>query len=112
VIQKSDTTSLLSGGKASPTIIETASKKKPSGEVVMIGDVCFKRGGAFAFKLGDTVADAPPMRPTALNEDRLLVLFDSKDIGGDYVLQPATEMDIRRKNVKPLKSLEVIYNEP
>ncbi|MDX8354644.1 chlorophyllide a reductase iron protein subunit X [Cognatiyoonia sp. IB215182] len=49
---KSDTTSLLFGGKACPTIIETSSKKKLAGEEVQIGDVCFKRGGVFAMELG------------------------------------------------------------
>jgi 3,8-divinyl chlorophyllide a/chlorophyllide a reductase subunit X len=49
---KSDTTSLLFGGKACPTIIETSSKKKLAGEAVKIGDVCFKRDGVFAMELG------------------------------------------------------------
>jgi chlorophyllide a reductase subunit X len=49
---KSDTTSLLFGGKACPTIIETSSKKKAAGEQVQIGDVCFKRDGVFAMELG------------------------------------------------------------
>ncbi|MEM9248614.1 MAG: chlorophyllide a reductase iron protein subunit X, partial [Pseudomonadota bacterium] len=49
---KSDTTSLLFGGKACPTIIETSSAKKLAGEEVKIGDVCFKRGGVFAMELG------------------------------------------------------------
>ncbi|MEM6375836.1 MAG: chlorophyllide a reductase iron protein subunit X [Pseudomonadota bacterium] len=49
---KSDTTSLLFGGKACPTIIETSTKKGLSGEQVKIGDVCFKRGGVFAMELG------------------------------------------------------------
>jgi len=49
---KSDTTSLLFGGKACPTIIETSSKKKAAGEQVTIGDVCFKRDGVFAMELG------------------------------------------------------------
>ncbi|HBQ22799.1 MAG: chlorophyllide a reductase iron protein subunit X [SAR116 cluster bacterium] len=49
---KSDTTSLLFGGKACPTIIETSSKKKLAGEEVKIGDVCFKRNGVFAMELG------------------------------------------------------------
>ena len=49
---KSDTTSLLFGGKACPTIIETSTKKKLAGEEVSIGDVCFKRGGVFAMELG------------------------------------------------------------
>ncbi len=49
---KSDTTSLLFGGKACPTIIEVSSKKKLAGEQVSIGDVCFKRDGVFAMELG------------------------------------------------------------
>ena len=49
---KSDTTSLLFGGKACPTIIETSSKKKEAGEEVRIGDVCFKRDGVYAMELG------------------------------------------------------------
>jgi chlorophyllide a reductase subunit X len=49
---KSDTTSLLFGGKATPTIIETSSRKKLAGEAVAIGDVCFKRDGVFAMELG------------------------------------------------------------
>lgn len=49
---KSDTTSLLFGGKACPTIIETSSRRKQAGEPVAIGDVCFKRDGVFAMELG------------------------------------------------------------
>ncbi|MBK5927933.1 chlorophyllide a reductase iron protein subunit X [Rhodobaculum claviforme] len=49
---KSDTTSLLFGGKACPTIIQTSSEKKLAGEEVKIGDVCFKRNGVFAMELG------------------------------------------------------------
>jgi chlorophyllide a reductase subunit X len=49
---KSDTTSLLFGGRSCPTIIETSSKKKLAGEKVAIGDVCFKRDGVFAMELG------------------------------------------------------------
>src|SRR5579871_5774615 len=49
---KSDTTSLLFGGRACPTIIETSAKKKLAGEQVAIGDVCFKRDGVFAMELG------------------------------------------------------------
>jgi len=49
---KSDTTSLLFGGRSCPTIIETSSQKKLAGEDVKIGDVCFKRDGVFAMELG------------------------------------------------------------
>ncbi len=49
---KSDTTTLLFGGRACPTIIETSAAKKAAGEPVQIGDVCFKRDGVFAMELG------------------------------------------------------------
>ncbi len=259
---KSDTTSLLFGGKACPTIIETSAKKRLSGENVAIGDVCFKRGGVFAMELGgpevgrgcggrgiihgfelleklgfhdwdfdyvlldflgdvvcggfglpiardmaqkvilvgsndlqslyvannvcsaveyfrklggnvgvaglvinkddgsgeaqafaeavnipvlaaipqdddlrkksanyqivgtsesqwgslfeslaQAVTDSVPTHPSPVDQDGLLALFDSKDTGGDFVLEPATDMDMRGKNAKPVVSLEVIYDE-
>ena len=49
---KSDTTSLLFGGRSCPTIIETSAKKKLAGEEVKIEDVCFTRDGVFAMELG------------------------------------------------------------
>ncbi|MBK5933448.1 chlorophyllide a reductase subunit X [Rhodovulum imhoffii] len=49
---KSDTTSLLFGGKACPTIIETSTARKLAGEEVTVSDVCFKRNGVFAMELG------------------------------------------------------------
>ncbi|MEM9757457.1 MAG: chlorophyllide a reductase iron protein subunit X [Pseudomonadota bacterium] len=259
---KSDTTSLLFGGKACPTIIETSTKKKLAGEEVAIGDVCFKRGGVFAMELGgpevgrgcggrgiihgfelleklgfhdwdfdyvlldflgdvvcggfglpiardmaqkvilvgsndlqslyvannvcsaveyfrklggnvgvaglvinkddgtgeaqafakavdipvlasipadddlrkksanyqivgthagpwggmfaelaENVADAPPLRPAPLSQDDLIGLFDAETTGADFVLEPATDADMRGKNAKPKQSLEVIYDD-
>jgi chlorophyllide a reductase subunit X len=259
---KSDTTSLLFGGKACPTIIETSSKKKLAGEEVQIGDVCFKRGGVFAMELGgpevgrgcggrgiihgfelleklgfhdwdfdyvlldflgdvvcggfglpiardmaqkvilvasndlqslyvannvcsaveyfrklggnvgvaglvinkddgtgeaaafaeavnipvlasipqdddlrkksanyqivgtsesqwgslfaglgDAVGIAPPVRPSPLDQDGLLNLFDASETGGDFVLMPATDADMRGKNAVEKKSLEVVYDD-
>lgn len=259
---KSDTTSLLFGGKACPTIIETSTRKNLAGEQVKIGDVCFKRGGVFAMELGgpevgrgcggrgiihgfelleklgfhdwdfdfvlldflgdvvcggfglpiardmaqkvilvgsndlqslyvannvcsaveyfrklggnvgvaglvvnkddgsgeahafataagipvlasipadddlrkksasyqivgtasspwgelfaglaDAVADAPPVRPTPIDQDGLLALFDGSDTGAGVTLQPATDADMRGKYARPKVSLEVIYDE-
>lgn len=259
---KSDTTSLLFGGKACPTIIETSTKKKLAGEEVKIGDVCFKRGGVFAMELGgpevgrgcggrgiihgfelleklgfhdwdfdyvlldflgdvvcggfglpiardmaqkvilvasndlqslyvannvcsaveyfrklggnvgvaglvinkddgtgeaaafaeavdipvlaaipqdddlrkksanyqivgtsksqwgglfealgENVAVAPPVRPAPLDQDGLLGLFDASQTGGDVVLEPATDIDMRGKNAEPRSSLEVVYDD-
>ncbi|MDJ0628140.1 MAG: chlorophyllide a reductase iron protein subunit X [Rhodobacter sp.] len=259
---KSDTTSLLFGGKACPTIIETSTQKKLAGEEVQIGDVCFKRGGVFAMELGGpevgrgcggrgiihgfelleklgfhdwdfdyvlldflgdvvcggfglpiardmaqkvilvgsndlqslyvannvcsaveyfrklggnvgvaglvinkddgtgeaaafaravdipilasipadedlrrksanyqivgtkagpwgdmftelaaNVADAPPLRPTPLSQDGLLELFSAEETGAGFVLEPATDEDMRGPDAKPRQSLEVIYDE-
>ena len=49
---KSDTTSLLFGGKACPTIIDTNARMKEAGQEVSVSDVCFKRDGVFAMELG------------------------------------------------------------
>jgi 3,8-divinyl chlorophyllide a/chlorophyllide a reductase subunit X len=49
---KSDTTSLLFGGRATPPIIETVSRKKQAGDEITISDVCFKRDGVYAMELG------------------------------------------------------------
>jgi chlorophyllide a reductase subunit X len=259
---KSDTTSLLFGGKACPTIIETSTRKKLAGEEVRIGDVCFKRNGVFAMELGGpevgrgcggrgiihgfetleklgfhdwdfdyvlldflgdvvcggfglpiardmaqkvilvgsndlqslyvannvcsaveyfrklggnvgvaglvinkddgsgeaaafaeavsipilasipadddlrkksanyqivgsrsspwgplfaelagNVADAPPLRPKPLSQDGLLDLFDAETTGADFVLEPATDEDMRGKDAAPKKSLEVVYDD-
>jgi 3,8-divinyl chlorophyllide a/chlorophyllide a reductase subunit X len=54
---------------------------------------------------------APPLRPTPLTQDGLLGLFDSRDDRGDFVLEPATDMDMRGKNAAPKKSLEVVYDD-
>jgi chlorophyllide a reductase subunit X len=259
---KSDTTSLLFGGKACPTIIETSTKKKLAGEEVKIGDVCFKRNGVFAMELGGpevgrgcggrgiihgfelleklgfhdwdfdyvlldflgdvvcggfglpiardmaqkvilvasndlqslyvannvcsaveyfrklggnvgvaglvinkddgtgeaaafaetagipilaaipqdedlrrksanyqivgsnqsqwgelftelstNVAEAPPVRPKPLDQDGLLGLFDASQTGGDFVLEPATDQDMRGKFSEPKASLEIVYDE-
>lgn len=49
---KSDTTSLLFGGKACPTIIDTNARMKAAGQQVSVSDICFKRDGVFAMELG------------------------------------------------------------
>ena len=49
---KSDTTTLLFGGKACPTILATSARKKAAGDAVTVSDVCFKRDGVFAMELG------------------------------------------------------------
>ena len=49
---KSDTATLLFGGRNCPTILGVSSEKKKAGESVAIGDICFKRDGVFAMELG------------------------------------------------------------
>jgi chlorophyllide a reductase subunit X len=39
-----------------------------------------------------------------------LGLFAPEDTGGNFKLVPATDADMRGKNAKPKKSLEVIYD--
>ncbi len=84
--------------------------RKKSANYQIVGTNESQWGALFA-ELGENVASAPPMRPTALNQDELLALFDSKDTGGDVVLEPATDADMRGKDAKPKKSLEVIYDD-
>ncbi len=83
---KSDTTSLLFGGKACPTIIETSSKKKLAGEPVQIGDVCFKRGGVFAMELGGPEVGRGCGGRGIIHGFELLEKLGFHDWGFDYVL--------------------------
>ena len=83
---KSDTTSLLFGGKACPTIIETSSKKKLSGESVGIGDVCFKRDGVFAMELGGPEVGRGCGGRGIIHGFETLEKLGFHDWGFDYVL--------------------------
>jgi 3,8-divinyl chlorophyllide a/chlorophyllide a reductase subunit X len=83
---KSDTTSLLFGGKACPTIIETSSKKKAAGEEVQIGDVCFKRDGVFAMELGGPEVGRGCGGRGIIHGFELLEKLGFHDWGFDYVL--------------------------
>ncbi|MEM9736676.1 MAG: AAA family ATPase, partial [Pseudomonadota bacterium] len=83
--------------------------RKKSANYQIVGTESSQWGTLFA-GLADAVSDAPPVRPAPLDQDGLLNLFDSKDTGGDVVLVPATDADMRGKNYAPLTSLEVIYD--
>ncbi len=83
---KSDTTSLLFGGKACPTIIETSSKKKLAGEPVAIGDVCFKRDGVFAMELGGPEVGRGCGGRGIIHGFELLEKLGFHEWGFDYVL--------------------------
>ncbi|MGL5116017.1 MAG: chlorophyllide a reductase iron protein subunit X [Beijerinckiaceae bacterium] len=83
---KSDTTSLLFGGKACPTIIETSSRKKAAGEEVQIGDVCFKRDGVFAMELGGPEVGRGCGGRGIIHGFELLEKLGFHEWGFDYVL--------------------------
>ncbi|MGF1466645.1 MAG: chlorophyllide a reductase iron protein subunit X [Sandaracinaceae bacterium] len=83
---KSDTTSLLFGGRACPTIIETSSKKKEAGEEVAIGDVCFKRDGVFAMELGGPEVGRGCGGRGIIHGFETLEKLGFNDWGFDYVL--------------------------
>ena len=83
---KSDTTSLLFGGRACPTIIETSARKKAAGDEVKIGDVCFKRDGVFAMELGGPVVGRGCGGRGIIHGFELLEKLGFHDWGFDYVL--------------------------
>ena len=83
---KSDTTSLLFGGKACPTIIETSTRKKLAGESVAIGDVCFKRDGVYAMELGGPEVGRGCGGRGIIHGFELLEKLGFHEWGFDYVL--------------------------
>jgi chlorophyllide a reductase subunit X len=83
---KSDTTSLLFGGRACPTILETSTRKKLAGEEIRIGDVCFKRDGVFAMELGGPEVGRGCGGRGIIHGFELLEKLGFHDWGFDYVL--------------------------
>ncbi len=83
---KSDTTSLLFGGRACPTIINTSGKKKLAGEEISIGDVCFKRDGVFAMELGGPEVGRGCGGRGIIHGFETLEKLGFNDWGFDYVL--------------------------
>jgi chlorophyllide a reductase subunit X len=83
---KSDTTSLLFGGRACPTIIETSAKKKLAGEPVRIEVVCFKRDGVFAMELGGPEVGRGCGGRGIIHGFELLEKLGFHEWGFDYVL--------------------------
>ena len=83
---KSDTTSLLFGGKATPTIIETSARKKLAGEEISIEDVCFKRDGVFAMELGGPEVGRGCGGRGIIHGFETLEKLGFHDWGFDYVL--------------------------
>jgi 3,8-divinyl chlorophyllide a/chlorophyllide a reductase subunit X len=83
---KSDTTSLLFGGKACPTIIETSARKKLAGEQLSVSDVCFKRDGVFAMELGGPEVGRGCGGRGIIHGFETLEKLGFHDWGFDYVL--------------------------
>ncbi len=83
---KSDTTSLLFGGKSCPTIIATSAAKKLTGEEVKIEDVCFQRDGVFAMELGGPEVGRGCGGRGIIHGFELLEKLGFHDWGFDYVL--------------------------
>ncbi|KPP93908.1 chlorophyllide a reductase iron protein subunit X [Erythrobacter sp. HL-111] len=83
---KSDTTSLLFGGKSTPSIIETSSKKKLAGEEIGIEDVCFQRDGVFAMELGGPEVGRGCGGRGIIHGFETLEKLGFHDWGFDYVL--------------------------
>ena len=83
---KSDTTSLLFGGRACPTILDTSARKKLSGDQVAIEDVCFKRDGVFAMELGGPEVGRGCGGRGIIHGFELLEKLGFHDWGFDYVL--------------------------
>jgi chlorophyllide a reductase subunit X len=84
--------------------------RKKSANYQIVGTMESQWGSLFA-ELGMEVAEAPPVRPVPLDQDELLALFDASETGGDVVLEPATDLDMRGKNAAPKPSLEVVYDD-
>jgi 3,8-divinyl chlorophyllide a/chlorophyllide a reductase subunit X len=83
---KSDTTSLLFGGRSVPTIIETSSQKRLAGEEVDISDVCFIRDGVFAMELGGPEVGRGCGGRGIIHGFELLEKLGFHEWGFDYVL--------------------------
>ena len=83
---KSDTTSLLFGGRSCPTIIATSAEKRLAGEEVEVGDVCFVRDGVFAMELGGPEVGRGCGGRGIIHGFELLEKLGFHEWGFDYVL--------------------------
>ncbi|MEJ2539383.1 MAG: chlorophyllide a reductase iron protein subunit X [Gemmatimonadota bacterium] len=83
---KSDTTSLLFGGRSCPTIIATSAEKRLAGEEVRVGDVCFVRDGVFAMELGGPEVGRGCGGRGIIHGFELLEKLGFHEWGFDYVL--------------------------
>ena len=83
---KSDTTSLLFGGRSCPTINATSAEKRLAGEEDEVGDVCFVRDGVFAMELGGPEVGRGCGGRGIIHGFELLEKLGFHEWGFDYVL--------------------------
>ena len=84
--------------------------RRKSANYQIVGTAQSQWGAMFA-ELAENIAGSIPNKPAPLTQDGLLGLFDSKDTGGNIVLEPATDADMRGKHYAPKPSLEVVYDD-
>jgi len=84
--------------------------RRKSASYEIIGKPDGEWGSLFA-ELAKNVAEAPPQRPKPQTQDQLLGLFSADVTGRDFVMTPATEVDMTGKTVTDKPTLEVVYDE-
>jgi chlorophyllide a reductase subunit X len=84
--------------------------RRKSASYEIIGKPDGEWGALFA-ELAKNVAEAPPQRPKPQTQDQLLGLFSADVTGRDFVMTPATEVDMTGKTVIERPTLEVVYDE-
>jgi chlorophyllide a reductase subunit X len=84
--------------------------RRKSASYEIIGKPDGEWGSLFA-ELAKNVAEAPPQRPKPQTQDQLLGLFSADVTGRDFVMTPATEVDMTGKTVIDKPTLEVVYDE-
>jgi chlorophyllide a reductase subunit X len=84
--------------------------RKKSANYQIVGTDESQWGSLFA-GLAEQVSGAPPVRPTPLEHEGLLGLFDGSDTGAGVTLEPATDADMRGSKAEPKPTLEVVYDE-
>ena len=83
--------------------------RRKSANYQIIGEPGTRWGPLFE-QLAENVATSGPQRPTPLTQDGLLGLFSCDQTGGNVVLEPASQADMRGGVVLARPSLEVIYD--
>ncbi len=83
--------------------------RRKSANYQIVGTMESQWGPMFA-GLAEAIGVSIANRPKPLTQDGLLALFSASQTGGDVVLEPATDLDMRGKNADVRPSLEVVYD--